>query len=203
MPLRAFGLNCTLKSGPEPSSTQALLDQVLAALAAYDVQTDSVRVADFDIKPGVKADEGNGDQWPQLRQRVLDAQILVLATPIWLGQPSSLAKRVLERMDAFFDEIGEDGRYPTFGRVAIATVVGNEDGAHHVCAELYQALSDVGFTIAGGTPPYWVGEAMGDVNYIDLEQTPKKLEDTIRTIAGNAAHLAGLLQQQPYPAPKQ
>ena len=203
MPLRAFGLNCTLKSGPEPSSTQALLDQVLAALAAYDVQTDSVRVADFDIKPGVKADEGNGDQWPQLRQRVLDAQILVLATPIWLGQPSSLAKRVLERMDAFFDEIGEDGRYPTFGRVAIATVVGNEDGAHHVCAELYQALSDVGFTIAGGTPPYWVGEAMGDVNYIDLEQTPKKLEDTIRTIASNAAHLAGLLQQQPYPAPKQ
>ena len=203
MPLRAFGLNCTLKSGPEPSSTQALLDQVLAALAAYDVQTDSVRVADFDIKPGVKADEGNGDQWPQLRQRVLDAQILLLATPIWLGQPSSLAKRVLERMDAFFDEIGEDGRYPTFGRVAIATVVGNEDGAHHVCAELYQALSDVGFTIAGGTPPYWVGEAMGDVNYIDLEQTPKKLEDTIRTIASNAAHLAGLLQQQPYPAPKQ
>ena len=203
MPLRAFGLNCTLKSGPEPSSTQKLLDQVLAALARHEVQTESVRVADFDVKPGVKADEGKGDQWPQLRQKVLDAQILVLATPIWLGQPSSLAKRVLERMDAFFDEIGEDGRYPTFGRVAIAAVVGNEDGAHHVCAELYQALTDVGFTIAGGTPPYWVGEAMGDVNYIDLEQTPKKLEDTIRTIASNAAHLATLLQQQPYPAPKQ
>ena len=203
MPLRAFGLNCTLKSGAEPSSTQTLLDQVLAALARHEVQTESVRVADFDVKPGVKADEGKGDQWPQLRQKVLDAQILVLATPIWLGQPSSLAKRVLERMDAFFDEIGEDGRYPTFGRVAIAAVVGNEDGAHHVCAELYQALTDVGFTIAGGTPPYWVGEAMGDVNYIDLEQTPKKLEDTIRTIASNAAHLATLLQQQPYPAPKQ
>ena len=203
MPLRAFGLNCTLKSGAEPSSTQTLLDQVLAALARHEVQTESVRVAEFDVKPGVKADEGKGDQWPQLRQKVLDAQILVLATPIWLGQPSSLAKRVLERMDAFFDEIGEDGRYPTFGRVAIAAVVGNEDGAHHVCAELYQALTDVGFTIAGGTPPYWVGEAMGDVNYIDLEQTPKKLEDTIRTIASNAAHLATLLQQQPYPAPKQ
>jgi multimeric flavodoxin WrbA len=184
-------------------STQTLLDQVLTALAGHGIQTESVRVADFDVKPGVKADEGKGDQWPQLRQKVLDAQILVLATPIWLGQPSSLAKRVLERMDAFFDEIGEDGRYPTFGRVAIAAVVGNEDGAHHVCAELYQALTDVGFTIAGGTPPYWVGEAMGDVNYIDLEQTPKKLEDTIRTIASNAAHLATLLQQQPYPAPKQ
>jgi multimeric flavodoxin WrbA len=203
MPVRAFGLNCTLKSGPEPSSTQKLLDEVLAALARHDVQGETVRVADFDVKPGVKADEGKGDQWPQLRRKVLDAQILVLATPIWLGQPSSLAKRVLERMDAFFDEIGEDGRYPTFGRVAIAAVVGNEDGAHHVCAELYQALTDVGFTVAGGTPPYWVGEAMGDVNYIDLPKTPKKLDDTLRTIASNAAHLATLLQQQPYPAPKQ
>jgi multimeric flavodoxin WrbA len=203
MPVRAFGLNCTLKSGPEPSSTQKLLDEVMAALARHDVQGETVRVADFDVKPGVKADEGKGDQWPQLRRKVLDAQILVLATPIWLGQPSSLAKRVLERMDAFFDEIGEDGRYPTFGRVAIAAVVGNEDGAHHVCAELYQALTDVGFTVAGGTPPYWVGEAMGDVNYIDLPKTPKKLDDTLRTIASNAAHLATLLQQQPYPAPKQ
>jgi multimeric flavodoxin WrbA len=203
MPVRAFGLNCTLKSGPEPSSTQKLLDEVMAALARHDVQGETVRVADFDVKPGVKADEGKGDQWPQLRRKVLDAQILVLATPIWLGQPSSVAKRVLERMDAFFDEIGEDGRYPTFGRVAIAAVVGNEDGAHHVCAELYQALTDVGFTVAGGTPPYWVGEAMGDVNYIDLPKTPKKLDDTLRTIASNAAHLATLLQQQPYPAPKQ
>jgi multimeric flavodoxin WrbA len=203
MPVRAFGLNCTLKSGPEPSSTQKLLDEVMAALARHDVQGETVRVADFDVKPGVKADEGKGDQWPQLRRKVLDAQILVLATPIWLGQPSSVAKRVLERMDAFFDEIGEDGRYPTFGRVAIAAVVGTEDGAHHVCAELYQALTDVGFTVAGGTPPYWVGEAMGDVNYIDLPKTPKKLDDTLRTIASNAAHLATLLQQQPYPAPKQ
>jgi len=201
MTLHAFGLNCTLKPGSESSSTQKLLDQLLRAMARHDVTTSHARVADFNVKPGVKADEGEGDEWPELRQRVMDADILVLATPIWMGQPSSIAKRVLERMDAFLGEIDKQGRYPTFGRVAVAAVVGNEDGAHHVCAELYQALTDVGFTIPGGSPPYWVGEAMGSIDYIDLERTPKKVSATIKTIASNAVHLAGLLKQKPYPAP--
>ena len=144
-------------------------------MARHDVETSHARVADFNVKPGVKTDEGDGDEWPRLRKQVMDANILVLATPIWMGQPSSLAKRVLERMDAFLGEIDKQGRYPTFGRVAVAAVVGNEDGAHHVCAELYQALTDVGFTIPAGSPPYWVGEAMGSINYIDLERTPKKI----------------------------
>lgn len=200
--LRAFGMNCTLKRGPEESSTQKLLDQVLHALTPYGVGTSSVRVADHDVKPGVSTDEGDGDEWPALRKQVLGANILVLATPIWMGQPSSIVKRVLERMDAFLDEIDEQGRYSTFGRVAVVAVVGNEDGAHHVTAELYQALADVGFSIPGGSSAYWVGEAMGRVNYKDFKRTPKKLVDTIRTLACNAAHLAALLKEQPYPAPK-
>ncbi len=158
-------------------------------------------MVDFDVKPGVKADEGEGDEWPRLRKQLMEADILVLSTPIWMGQPSSIAKRVLERMDAFLGEIDEQGRYPTFGKVAVAAVVGNEDGAHHVCAELYQALADVGFTIPGGSPPYWVGEAMGSTDYKDLDRTPDKVTETIRTIASNAAHLARLLQSRPYPAP--
>jgi multimeric flavodoxin WrbA len=170
-------------------------------MTSHGVKTGSVRVVDHDVKPGVKADEGDGDAWPALRRQVLEANILVLATPIWMGQPSSVAKRVLERMDAFLDEIDEQGRYPTFGRVAVVAVVGNEDGAHHVTAELYQALADVGFTIPAGSSAYWVGEAMGSVNYKDLERTPKKLADTIETLASNAAHLSALLQAQPYPAP--
>ncbi len=200
--LGAFGMNCTLKTGPASSSTQKLLDEVLQAMTPYGVTTSSTRVVDHDVKPGVKADEGDGDAWPALRQQVLDANILVLATPIWMGQPSSVAKRVLERMDAFLDDIGEQGRYPTFGRVAVVGVVGNEDGAHHVTAELYQALADVGFTIPGGSSAYWVGEAMGSVNYKDLKSTPRKLASTISTLACNAAHLAALLKEQPYPAPK-
>ncbi len=201
MTLSAFGLNCTLKAGPAPSSTQKLLDQVLKAIAKHSVETSFERVVDFEVKPGVKADEGDGDQWPLLRKRILEADILVLATPIWMGQPSSVSKRVLERMDAFLSEIDKQGRYPTFGRVAVAAVVGNEDGAHHVCAEFYQALTDVGFTIPAGSPPYWVGEAMGSVDYRDLARTPRKVADTIKTIASNAVHLATLLKHTPYPAP--
>ncbi|MEO6967730.1 MAG: NAD(P)H-dependent oxidoreductase [Rhodanobacteraceae bacterium] len=201
MPLSAFGMNCTLKCGPKESSTQKLLDQMLRALGEHRMKTSSVRVVDHEIKPGVKTNEGDGDAWPALREQVLAANILVLATPIWMGQPSSVAKRVLERMDAFLGEIDAKGRYPTFGRVAIVGVVGNEDGAHHVTAELYQALADVGFTIPGGSSAYWVGEAMGSVNYKDLKRTPKKLAGTIKTLASNAAHLARLLQKSPYPAP--
>jgi multimeric flavodoxin WrbA len=199
--LRAFGINCTLKSTPAASSTQKILDQLLQELQSHEIETSFARIVDHDVKPGVKTNEGEGDAWPALRKQVLDANILVFATPIWMGQPSSVAKRVLERMDAFLDEIDENGCYPTFGRVAIVAVVGNEDGAHHVTAELYQALADVGFTIPGGSSAYWVGEAMGNVNYVDLKETPGKLAGTMRTLASNAAHLAGLLQQHPYPTP--
>lgn len=199
MSLTAVGLNCTLKSGNAPSSTQRMLDQVLEALRQHDVRTGSARVVDFDVKPGVRADEGDGDQWPELRTRIMDAQILVIATPIWMGHPSSIAQRVLERLDAVLGEIGDDGRYPTFGKVAIPAVVGNEDGAHHVHAQLCQGLVDVGFTVPGGSPPYWVGEAMGSTDFKDLEATPDKVRETIRTIASNAAHLARLLAERPYP----
>lgn len=199
MSLTAFGLNCTLKSGDAPSSTQSMLDQVLEALAQHDVRTSSARVVDYDVKPGVSADEGDGDAWPALRARLMAAEIFVIATPIWVGHPSSIAQRVLERLDAVLDEIGDDGRYPTFGKVAIPAVVGNEDGAHHVHAQLCQGLVDVGFTIPAGSPPYWVGEAMGSTDFKDLEATPDPVRETIRTVASNAVHLARLLRAQPYP----
>lgn len=202
MSLSAFGLNCTLSSSPTKSSTQKMLDLLLKAIAKHGVSTSYERMVDHDVKPGVSADEGNGDAWPALRKQVLDANILVLTTPIWMGQPSSVAKRVTERMDAFLSEIDKQGRYPTFGRVAIVGVVGNEDGAHHVTAELYQALADVGFTVPAGSSAYWVGEAMGDVDFKDLDRIPKKVAETIKTLASNAVHLAGLLQKHPYPAPK-
>ncbi|MDR6992137.1 NAD(P)H-dependent oxidoreductase [Luteimonas sp. 3794] len=201
MTLNAFGLNCTLKAGGAPSSTQTLLDQVLSAMAGHGATTDSARVVDHDVRPGVTADEGGDDQWPALRQRIMDAQLFVLATPIWLGHPSSVAQRVLERLDAVLGEIGDDGCYPTFGKVAVVAVVGNEDGAHHVHAQLQQGLIDVGFTIPAGGHPYWVGEAMGGVDYKDLDRVPETVAGNIRTAASNAVHLARLLQQTPYPSP--
>jgi hypothetical protein len=133
--------------------------------------------------------------------RVLASDILVVGTPIWLGQPSSVAKRVLERMDAFLGERDDAGRMVSAGRVAVAAVVGNEDGAHHVTAELYQALVDVGFSIPASGGTYWVGEAMGSVDYKDLDPKPDKIVNQNALVARHAAHLARLLRDSPYPPP--
>src|SRR6185295_9614292 len=140
--------------------------------------------------------------WPALRKKLLAADILVMGTPIWLGQPSSVAKRVLERMDAFLDERDDRGRMPSYGKVAVVAVVGNEDGAHHCAAELFQALAEVGFTIPSGGVTYWVGEAMGDKDYKDLMRTPKVLREWTPMLASNAAHLARLLRDNVYPGRK-
>jgi multimeric flavodoxin WrbA len=159
-----------------------------------------VRVVDHDVRPGVQVDMGDGDEWPALRAKLLAAQILVLATPIWLGQPSSVTKRVLERLDAELSETDDQGRLLTYGKVAGVAVVGNEDGAHHVSAELFQALDDVGFTIPAAAVTYWVGEAMGSTDYQDLEQTPDTTSGTTATLAAHLVHVARLLRDAPYPA---
>jgi len=202
MPLKVLALNCTLKSSAAPSSTEKLLSELLTALGEYDADGEIVRVVDFNIKPGVTADEGEGDDWPALRKRVLACDILLLGSPIWLGQPSSVAKRVLERMDAFLGERDDMQRMPTYGKVAVAAVVGNEDGAHHVAAELCEALAEVGFTIPTGAVTYWVGEAMGGTNYIDLKKPPKEVAEWTPLLASNAAHLATLLKRSTYPGLK-
>src|SRR3979409_442176 len=163
-PLKFIALNCTLKRAGEKSSTEVLLKQVSDAFADHACTGHIVRVADLNIKPGVKSNEGRGDAWPKLRARILDADILVVGTPIWLGQPSSVAKRVLERMDAFLDEKDGRGRLPPFGNIAVVAVVGIEDGGHHCQAELSQALNDLGFTIPAAGSTYWVGEAMGSTD---------------------------------------
>ena len=199
MALKAVAFNCTLKPGDAPSSTELLLKQILDALAPYGVDGKIVRVVDHDIKPGVSSDEGPGDAWPALRKQVLDAQIFILGTPIWLGQPSSVCKRVLERMDAFLSETDDAGRMVSYGRVACVAVVGNEDGAHHVTAELYQALADVGFTIPASAVSYWVGQAMQKTDYIDLDETPEEVSTATAMLASNVVHIAKLLADKPYP----
>lgn len=199
--LSAVALNCTLKRGTETSSTEVLLNEVISALRSHEVEVDEpIRMANLDVAPGVTSDEGDGDDWPEVRSKILDSDILVLGTPIWLGQPSSVVKRVLERMDAFLGEHDDDGRMVSYDGVAIVAVVGNEDGAHHVTAELFQALNDVGFTIPANGATYWVGEAMQGVDYKDKDPKPEKTQATTATAARNAAHLARLLSDAGYPA---
>lgn len=200
MPLKALALNCTLKANTtEESSTDAMIAVLAKAFNDRKVKlTETVRVAALDIKPGVTSDEGDGDAWPELREKILDHDILILGGPIWMGQISSIAKRVLERMDAFLSEADEKGRMPSYGKVAVAAIVGNEDGAHFSSAQLFQALNDVGWTIPAVASCYWVGEAMGSTDFKDLKNTPDKVKQTASMVAANAAHLAQLLQSKPY-----
>ena len=159
-----------------------------------------MRVIDRQVRFGVQIDEGDGDGWPAIREQVLASDILVIATPIWMGQPSAVAKMVLERLDAEIAETDDEGRMLTYGKVAGVAVVGNEDGAHHVSAEVFQALSDVGFTIPPNGVTYWVGEAMQGTDYQDVDPRPEKTAQTTTTLAANAAHLARLLRAEAYPA---
>jgi multimeric flavodoxin WrbA len=199
-PLTAVALVCTLKPAPQESSSELLATQILAELAKHEVSGTTLRVVDFDVRPGVLTDMGGGDEWPSIRSRILGADILVLVTPTWMGHPASVANQVLERLDAELSETDASGRPDVAGKVAIVGVVGNEDGAHQIVAELFQALNDVGFTVASQGSTYWNGEAMGKVDYKDLPKTPKAVAAATKMAAANAAHLAGLLAATPFSA---
>ncbi|NUV71610.1 MULTISPECIES: flavodoxin family protein [unclassified Streptomyces] len=198
--MRALALVCTLNASPAPSSSQRIAEQVMAQFARHDVRGEVVRVADHDVRPGIGVDMGDGDAWPALREKVLAADILLIATPIWLGHPSSVCQRVLERLNAESSETDDQGRPHTYGKVAAVAVVGNEDGAHKVSADVFQGLNDVGFSLAPGAVTYWVGEAMQGTDYQDLDETPEAVASTTEALAANAVHLARLLSDRPYPA---
>lgn len=201
MSLKAIAINCSLKpEGREASSTDKMIDLLAAELAKHHVQlTETIRIVDHNVLPGVSSDEGEGDAWPDIRRRILEHDILIFGTPIWLGQMSSLAQRVLERMDAFLGEIDDRGRMPSYGKIAVAAIVGNEDGAHHVTATLFQALNDEGWTIPAGGASYWVGEAMHKIDFKDLPEVPEAVSQGAAMLAANAAHLGKLLRNSAYP----
>jgi len=205
MALTVQPLNCTLKRGSgEPSSTDAMIAVLGEEFEALGVEMrPTIRIAAHNVLPGVTSDEGDGDDWPAIRDKVLAADILILGTPIWMGQAGSVAKRVLERMDAFISETDDKGRMPSWSKVAVAAIVGNEDGAHAASAQIFQSLNDVGWTIPAVAACYWVGEAMGSTDFKDLEKTPDKVLETARMVAGNAAHLAAALRSAPYPGQPQ
>jgi multimeric flavodoxin WrbA len=199
-PLSALALVCTLKPSPASSSSDLLASQILSGLESHGVTTSSLRVVDFDVKPGVETDMGDGDEWPAIRERILAADILVVVTPTWVGQLTSIGQRVLERLDAELSEMDEAGRPDMYDKIAVVGVVGNEDGAHHIASQLFQGLDDLGFTIPSQGSTYWNDEAMGSRDYKDLEETPEAVLSATKALVSNAAHLAKLLRQAPYPA---
>ena len=201
--MKAICLNCTLKPSPEPSSGASLADVVLSALREEGVETDEIRLVDHRIDAGVVSEAvAEGDEWPAIRERILAAEILVVATPTWLGQPSSVSKRALERMDAFLAETHEDGKTPiAYNRVAGVVVVGNEDGAHHCISEISGALIDIGYTIPAQAWTYWnKGPGPGDEQWLNTDEREWSTT-TGQTAARNLLAAARALDAHPLPAP--
>lgn len=198
-PLRAVGLVCSLKPSPAPSSSALIAEQVVGELKSAGVETELVRCVDHNIAPGVEDDMGAGDEWPEIRRKVLDADILLISTPVWLGHPSSVTQRVLERLDAELSNTDDDGTPAMVGKVAIVSVVGNEDGAHKVVADVFQALNDIGFSVPAQGCTYWNGPAMQGTDYNDLDEVPDQTASATAAAARNAAHLARTLKAQTYP----
>jgi multimeric flavodoxin WrbA len=199
--VRAVVLNCSLKKSPDPSNTQMLADHVLTALREQGVESTTFRLADLSVPPGVESDLGDGDDWPRVRSAILDAEILVVATPTWVGRPSSLAQRALERMDAMISETDDDGRPVAFDRVAGVVVTGNEDGAHHVISEVAGALGDIGFTIPGQAWTYWNKGPGPGPSYADTDEGHEWSQKTGRAMAANLVAVAAALAKHPMPAP--
>jgi multimeric flavodoxin WrbA len=123
----------------------------------------------------------------------------VFATPTWLGHMSSVAQRVLERLDAELSETDDAGRPILVGKVAVVAVVGNEDGAHKIVADAFQGLNDVGYTIPAQGCTYWNGAAMEKTDFNDLNEVPEAVASATAAAARNAAHLAHTLRSQEYP----
>jgi multimeric flavodoxin WrbA len=199
--VKALVINCTLKASPEQSNTGALADVVAGTLRGEGVEVDEVRAADHAIPPGVESDLGEGDEWPRIRERVLDAEILVFATPTWLGRPSSIAQRVLERMDAMLSEQDDEGRPVAYNRVAGVVVTGNEDGAHHVISEVAGALIDIGFTVPGQAWTYWNRGPGPGKSYLESDEGHEWSDSTGRAAAANLLAAARALAAHPIPAP--
>ncbi|MDX8152390.1 flavodoxin family protein [Patulibacter brassicae] len=200
--MHALCLNCTLKRSPEPSNTGDLAQVVLGALAERGVTTETIRVVDHQVDPGVVSEAvSDGDEWPALRERVLAADILIIATPTWLGQPSSVSKRVLERMDAFLSETDDDGVPVAYNRVAGVVVTGNEDGAHHCIGEVGGALNDIGYTQPPQNWTYWnKGPGPGEEEWSTTDEKDWTIS-TGKACASNLFAVATALAASPIPAP--
>ena len=201
--MRATILLCTLKRSPETSNTRALLDDVVVpVLAERGVDVEVIRLVDLNIEPGVKTEMGGGDDWPGVHERLLASQIVILATPTWMGQASSVCQRALERMDAMLSETGEDGRPVAFNQVAGVVVTGNEDGAHHIVGTCLQALNDLGFTSPGQGSCYWNSGPGPGPSYTDADEG----HDYAKRVGGNMTRsliaLAEALGEHPLPVPE-
>lgn len=199
--MKSLLLNCTLKPSPETSNTAAMITMAEKMFHKLGVETEVVRVVDFNVKPGVSSDQGEGDAWPQILEKIRACDVFVLATPVWRGDRSSIAKRVAERMDGIWSETDSGtGQYVTYNKVAGVMVDGNEDGAKKAVASICMDLTEHGFTLPASNFTYYVGKAGPGPSYIEAGGERHLFTNkSMLFMVHNLVHLARVLQAQPYP----
>ncbi len=200
--LSALFINCTLKRGPEVSNTQVLMDNSIAIMQAHGVDVRVVRAVDHEIPVGVYPDMTehgwDRDDWPAIQQQVFDADILVLGTPIWLGEKSSIATKVIERLYGYSGELNDDGQWIYYGRVGGVLVTGNEDGIKHVAMNTLYSLQHLGYVIPPQADAGWIGEAGPGPSYADEGSGGLTNDFTRRNttfMTWNLMHLAAILKR--------
>lgn len=199
--LKALFLNCSLKRSSEPSHTQALMDVAIAIMKANGVRATTIRCADLDMPPGVQPDMTEHgfatDGWPAVQKQVMDADILVVGTPIWLGDKSSICTRVIERLYGYSGKLNDKGQYAYYGRVGGCIVTGNEDGIKHVGMNVLYSLQHLGYVIPPQADAGWIGEAgpgpsYGDDGTVGLDNEFTQRNTTF--MAWNLMHMARMLK---------
>ena len=200
--LKALFINCTLKPSPQMSHTNGLMAKSIAIMEKHKVSVEQIRAVDFDIAPGVYHDMTKHgfekDDWGKIYKKVMDADILVLGTPIWLGSKSSVCSRVIERLYAESGETNGFGQYIYYGKAGGCIITGNEDGIKHCAMNILYSLQHLGYTIPPQADAGWIGEAGPGPSYLDEESGGKENEFTQRNttfMTWNLMHLASILKE--------
>lgn len=199
MNLKAVFLNCTLKKSPQKSHTRALMDKVMGLMNPLGVESECIRVVDYNIPFGVSSYMGEGDEWPKIYDKLKACDIIVIGTPIWFGVRSSVAQLVIERLDGSYEDGDKNtGQFPLYNKVGGVVVTGNEDGAHDCASNTLFNLTHLGCVIPPNVDCYWVGDAGPGPSYMDSDADKHLYTNkTARYMANNLVAMARILQNSP------
>ena len=200
--LSALFINCTLKKSPRMSHTRGLIDVSKHIMEKHNVDVEVIRAVDYDIASGVYPDmtEKNWDKddWPKIQEKVLESDILVLGTPIWLGSKSSICSKVIERLYSYSGKLNEKGQYIYYGRVGGTIITGNEDGVKHCAMNILYSLQHLGYVIPPQSDAGWIGEVGPGPSYLDEGSGGPENEFTNRNttfMTWNLMHMAKMLKE--------
>lgn len=199
MKLNAIILNGSLKHGDEGSNTEALAKEVIEIYQKENVNSEIIRLSDYHISYGIADDMGEGDKWPEIFKKIANADILIIGTPLWLGEKSSVTTLAIERLYGSSSLTNEQGQSIFYNKVGGAVVTGNEDGAKHAATSILYSLSHIGFTIPPNVDAYWVGEAGPGPSYMDIDYENDFTKKHVEMLAYNTIHLAKIFKENPIP----